>query len=103
MYEDDDILEQREVKARLLRKRRVDDVRAQMGSQPGRRFVWALLLATKYESRLPLFDTHGGRQSYLIGAYDVGRTLSEEIRDLCPEQYLLMVRENTQQPDEVTQ
>ena len=103
MYEDEAILQQQEDKERLAKRQRIDDVRLQMSTMPGRRFVWALLRSTRFESRAPLFDTHGGRQSYLIGAYDVGRTLSEEVRDLCPEHYLLMVQENTQQPDEVTQ
>ena len=103
MYEDEAILQQREDAARLAQKRRVDDVRSQMAAPQGRRFVWSLLAATRFEGRATLFDTHGGRQSYLLGAYEVGRSLADEIRTLCPEHYLLMVRENTQQPDEVTQ
>lgn len=86
---------EREEELRLKQNRRADDVRHQMSSLPGRRFVWALLVSTKCESRATLFDTHGGRQSYLIGAFEVGRSISEEIRRLCPEQYLLMVQENT--------
>lgn len=104
MFDDDDSQQQLEEKARLQKQQqRKSDIRWQMGSEAGRRFVWGLLEATRYESRATLFDTHGGRQSYLLGAYEVGRNLSEEIRTLCPEQYLIMVRENTQQPNEVTQ
>lgn len=104
MFEDDDIREQAEVNARLQGQRqRKSDIRWQMNCEAGRRFVWSLLEATRYESRATLFDTHGGRQSYLLGAYEVGRNLSEEIRTLCPEQYLLMVQENAKQPNEVTQ
>ncbi|MNJ23099.1 hypothetical protein D3C77_174770 [compost metagenome] len=62
--------------------------------------MWDLLRTTRYEGRTTLFDTHGGRQSYLLGAYEVGRNLSEEIRALRPEQYLLMVQENTQKNPE---
>lgn len=102
MFEDDEISQQREEAARLAQKRRVDDVRNQMGQLSGRRFVWQLLTATRFEGRTTLFDTHGGRQSYLLGAYEVGRALADEIRTLCPEQYLLMVRENTPKPDEVS-
>lgn len=101
MYEDDDISQQREDAKRLAQKRRVDDVRNQMGSLSGRRFVWQLLTTTRFEGRTTLFDTHGGRQSYLLGAYEIGRGLADEIRTLCPEQYLLMVRENTPKTDEV--
>lgn len=95
MDEYDDISQQREEVARLAQKRRAADVRAQMATQTGRRFVWQLLTATRFEGRTTLFDTHGGRQSYLLGAYEVGRSLADEIRTLIPEQYLLMVQENT--------
>ncbi|EKT4522791.1 hypothetical protein QEM13_002034 [Pseudomonas putida] len=101
MFEDDEILRQQEDKARLAQKRRIDDVRWQMGDVRGRRFVWKQLVDTRFEGRTTLFDTHGGRQSYLLGAYEVGRALADEIRTLCPEQYLLMVRENTPKTDEV--
>ncbi|HEK0054273.1 TPA: hypothetical protein SMO30_004816 [Pseudomonas aeruginosa] len=103
MFEDDEITQQREEASRLKQSQRADDVKSQMATLSGRRFVWDLLGYTRYEGRSTLFDTHGGRQSYLLGAYEVGRKLSEEIRTLCPEQYLLMVRENSKQPDEVTQ
>ncbi|WP_341986817.1 hypothetical protein [Pseudomonas aeruginosa] len=103
MFEDDKITQQREDAARLRQRQREDDVKSQMATLSGRRFVWDLLSRTRYEGRSTLFDTHGGRQSYLLGAYEVGRNLSEEIRTLCPEQYLLMVRENSKQPDEVNQ
>lgn len=95
MDEYDDISRQREEAARLAQKRRAADVRSQMATQTGRRFAWQLLTATRFEGRTTLFDTHGGRQSYLLGAYEVGRSLADEIRTLCPEQYLLMVQENT--------
>lgn len=103
MFEDYEITQQREEASRLKQRQRADDVKSQMATLSGRRFVWDLLGYTRYEGRSTLFDTHGGRQSYLLGAYEVGRKLSEEIRTLCPEQYLLMVRENSKQPDEVTQ
>ncbi|HIE3934795.1 TPA: hypothetical protein ACXNHW_005869 [Pseudomonas aeruginosa] len=103
MFEDDEITQQREEASRLKQRQRADDVKSQMATLSGRRFVWDLLGYTRYEGRSTLFDTHGGRQSYLLGAYEVGRKLSEEIRTLCPEQYLLMVRENSKQTDEVTQ
>ncbi|MCE1084715.1 hypothetical protein LU642_29480 [Pseudomonas asiatica] len=101
MYDDEEISQQREDAVRLAQKRRIADVKAQMASQTGRRFVWQLLTATRFEGRTTLFDTHGGRQSYLLGAYEIGRGLADEIRTLCPEQYLLMVRENTPKTDEV--
>lgn len=103
MYDDEDISQQREEAARLSQMRRNADVKSQMANEAGRRFVWHLLTATRFEGRTTLFDTHGGRQSYLLGAYEVGRSLADEIRTLCPEHYLLMVRENTLKPEESAQ
>ena len=100
MFDDEDISLQREESTRLAKQQRIADVRAQMATQTGRRFVWRLLVDTRFESQKTLFDTHGGRQSYLIGAYEVGRAMADEIRTLCPERYLLMVRENTTQSPE---
>lgn len=103
MFEDDDIQQQQEAKARLAQRRRQDDIRWLMNDQRGRRIVWRQLVDTRFETTTSLFDTHGGRQSYLLGAFEVGRGWSQEIRNLCPEQYALMATENTQIPDEVTQ
>lgn len=102
MDEYDHISQQREEATRLAQKRRAADVRSQMATQTGRRFVWQLLTATRFESQKTLFDTHGGRQNYLLGAYEVGRSLADEIRTLCPEQYLLMAQENTPKTNEVS-
>lgn len=105
MFEDDEILQKREDEARqkqIKLRQRIDDVRWLMGDVRGRRFVWNLLDKTHFERPgETIFRTHGGQQSYLLGAYEVGRTQAEEIRTLCPEQYLLMVRENTPKTDEV--
>lgn len=81
---------------KLKQRQRVDDVKAQMSTAQGRRFVWSMLVATKFEgSSDTLFRTHGGHASYVLGAYEAGKSLAEEIRALCIEQYSLMVRENT--------
>lgn len=96
MFEDESELQQVRDKELLSIQRREDDLKWLMGDMRGRRYVWALLsTATRYESRSAIFDTHGGRQSYLLGAYDVGRGQAQEIRDACPDEYLLMVRENS--------
>ena len=95
MFDEDEILRQREEAVRLQQKRRAADVRWLMGDERGRRIAWKQLVDSRFEARSTLFDTHGGRQNYYLGMYEVGRQLSDEIRDLCPEQYLLMVRENT--------
>lgn len=101
MFDEDEILRQRKESVRLQQKRRAADVRWLMGDERGRRIAWKQLVDSRFEARATLFDTHGGRQNYYLGMYEVGRQLSDEIRDLCPEQYLLMVRENTPKTDEV--
>lgn len=51
MFEDDEITQQREDAARLRQRQREDDVKAQMATLSGRRFVWDLLSRTRYEGR----------------------------------------------------
>lgn len=106
MFDPDEILQQQEEEARLKQvkqRQRIDDVCWLMSHTRGRRFLWDLLDKTHFERPgETIFRTHGGQQSYLLGAYEVGRALADEIRNLCPEQYLLMVRENTPKPDEVS-
>lgn len=93
---------ERESAEKLKNRQRIDDVREQMATRRGRRFVWSLLVASKFEgARETLFKTHGGHASYMLGGYELGRGLSDEVRTLCPEQYMLMLRENNPQPDEV--
>ncbi|WP_442108700.1 hypothetical protein [Pseudomonas sp. NUPR-001] len=101
MFDEDEISQQREEAERLKQRCRRDDIQWLMGDQRGRRIAWKQLVDSRFESRSTLFDTHGGRQNYYLGMYEVGRQFSDEIRDLCPEQYLLMVRENTPKTDEV--
>lgn len=103
MFDDESELQEGHDKARLIRQRRVDDLKWLMDDMRGRRYVWSLLISTRFESRIAMFDTHGGRQNYLLGAYEVGRGQAQEIRDACPDEYLLMVRENSHKPEEVQQ
>ncbi|WP_446727941.1 hypothetical protein [Pseudomonas aeruginosa] len=101
MFEDEETL-RKEAEAAQARLR-AEEYRFLMSDVRGRRFIWKLLVETRYETNTPLLDTHGGRQSYLLGSYDLGRAIGRNIRSQCPEQYLLMVRENSKQPDEVNQ
>lgn len=103
MFDDESELHDDHDRARLARQRRIDDLKWLMGDIKGRRYVWSLLVSTRFESRIAMFDTHGGRQNYLLGAYEVGRGQAQEIRDACPNEYLLMVRENSPKPEEVQQ
>lgn len=93
MFEQEEEIQRQaqEAEARL----RAEEFRYLMADVRGRRFIWKLLVETKYETDAPMFDTHGGRQSYLLGMYDLGRAIGRKIRALCPQQYLLMVQENT--------
>jgi hypothetical protein len=101
MYDDDEILQQREDQQRLEQQRRDDDFLWLMGDLRGRRIVWGWLC----ESCMfhTTFDTHGGRMSLNEGKRQHGLKLTAEIHRLCPDRYTEMVRENTKQPDEVTQ
>lgn len=88
--------DQRDTDEKLKLRQRRDDVQEQMSTPRGRRFVWSILTASKFEGpRETLFKTHGGHASYMLGAYEQGRALSDEVRHLCPDHYMLMIQENT--------
>jgi len=93
MFEDEEILEQQELKARLQQKRLDDDFLWLMESQRGRRIVWSQMSRAKMFQTT--FDTHGGRMSLNEGMRQHGLYLLGEINRLCPETYPVMVRENT--------
>jgi hypothetical protein len=97
MFDDDDIQEQLELKARLQQKRLDDDFLWLMESQRGRRIVWAQMCTAKIFGTT--FDTHGGRMSLNEGMRQHGLYLLGEINRLCPEMYPVMVRENSPQQE----
>lgn len=101
MFDDEEILQAREEKARLAQKRLDDDFMWLMADPRGRRIVWGQMI----ESRVfhTTFDTHGGRMSLNEGMRQHGLHLLADINRLCPSLYEVMVRENTKQPDEVPQ
>lgn len=95
-YDQSSELKDQKEKRELAARQRVDDVEHQMSTVHGRRFAWSILSSARVEGGGSLFDAHAGRQSYNLGAFDEGRKLAEELRDLCPDQYMEMVRENKQ-------
>lgn len=100
MFEDDD-QDEIEAKRRLEDRRRDDDFLWLMNDLRGRRFIWGILC----ESCMfhTTFDTHGGRMSLNEGRRQQGLKITAEIHRLCPDLYAVMIRENTEQPEEVTQ
>ena len=93
-YDEAPALSAQKEKRELAARQRVDDVEHQMSTVQGRRFVWSILSSARVEGGGSLFDAHAGRQSYNLGVFEEGRKLAEELRDLCPDQYMDMVREN---------
>lgn len=97
MFDDEEILQERELKERLQQKRLDDDFLWLMESQRGRRIVWSQM--TKAKMFHTTFDTHGGRMSLNEGMRQHGLYLLGEINRLCPDLYPVMVRENSPQQE----
>ena len=75
---------------RFLRDTEVSDFRFLMASTQGRRFVWRLLdKAGVFRST---FRTTG-EGDFLEGMRNMGLLLLNDIHEICPEKYYVMVRE----------
>lgn len=81
-----------EARKRLAREVEVGDVRWLMSSKRGRRIMWRLLdLSGPF--RLS-FDSNAMKMAFNEGNRNLGNQLLNEVMNLCPELYPVMVREN---------
>ena len=76
---------------RIQKELRAQQIAWLMGAEQGRHFVWVLLGDLK--TRESVFNTNALAMSHRSGAQDVGRALTEELLELCPDQFLQMRRE----------
>lgn len=80
-----------EARKRLVREVEIADVKWLMSSKRGRRIMWRLLeLSGPF--RLS-FDTNAMRMAFNEGNRNLGNKLFNEVMDLCPELYPVMVKE----------
>lgn len=67
------------------------DLRAVMGTQPGRRFVWRLLEQSGLHS--PSYAGEAMASAFNEGRRAVAIALMREVQRVCPELYVTMVRD----------
>lgn len=88
-----DIAEDEDAKLEREVRQAVEDLRWLMGHKPGRRFVRRLLERTGvYRTS---FHTSGSVMSFNEGQRNVGLGLVAEIQEHAPDQFLLMLKEQT--------
>jgi hypothetical protein len=91
--------EKREAEARkhLVRELEIADVKWLMSSKRGRRIMWRLLdLSGPF--RLS-FDTNAMKMAFNEGNRNLGNQLFNEVMNLCPELYPVMVKEQRNDRD----
>lgn len=75
------------------RRVEVEDIEEILNSKAGRRFTWRMLeRAGVYRTS---FNNSGSVTAFNEGRRDIGLFLMAEIHEIAPEQYLAMLRENT--------
>lgn len=92
LYAEPDPLEsEQDAKVRDLRQQATEDLKWLMGHRPGRRIVWRLLdRAGVYRTSF----TGNSTTFFNEGARNVGLSLLSEIHEVCPDAYVLMLKES---------
>ena len=98
MFEDAEILQQREDAARLEQEQAAHDFKWLMADPRGRRLVWKQLEAARVFHQI--YDPHPQNLAFNEGKRQHGLWLLERINTLCPHLYQVMVAENTTQSAE---
>jgi hypothetical protein len=86
-----------DARKRVARQQEIGDLKWLMSSPRGRRFVWRLLdLSGPF--RLS-FDTNAMKMAFQEGNRNMGNQLLNEVMNLCPELYPVMVKEQRNDRD----
>lgn len=93
MFEDAEILQQREDAARLEQEQATQDFKWLMADSRGRRLVWKQLEAARVFH--PIYDPQPIPMAFNEGRRQHGLSLLDRINTLCPHLYQVMVQENT--------
>lgn len=99
MLEDAEILQQREDEQHLKDFQNAQDFKWLMADSRGRRMVWRQLETARLFHQI--YDPHPQNLAFNEGKRQHGLWLLDRINTLCPHLYLVMVQENTTNPDEV--
>jgi hypothetical protein len=90
--------EQEAARLKLLADRQRDDLRWLMGHEQGRRIVLRLFKHCHVYGSV--FDSNGSRQSFNVGAQDVGHELRLWVKRADPKNYLQMLEEEVKGEEE---
>lgn len=93
--DDEKLREENARKQRDLAQREIDDIRFVMDSQQGRRVVWSLLEQGKVFASC--FSVDQSVTAFNEGQRNLALALFQRVMQHCPEQYLKMAEEASEQ------
>lgn len=94
-YEDDQLKEENARKQRDMAQREIDDIRFVMSSEQGRRVVWSVLEKGRVFSAISPMDAMA--MTFNEGQRNLALELFQRVMAHCPEQYLKMAKEASEQ------
>ena len=94
-YDDDKLKEENARKQRDLAQREIDDIRFVMDCKQGRRVVWSVLEKGRVFSSIPPMDAMA--MAFNEGQRNLALELFQRVMTHCPDQYLKMASEASEQ------
>ncbi|EPJ2136125.1 hypothetical protein ACTE6E_002978 [Escherichia coli] len=94
-YEDDQLKEENARKQRDMAQREIDDIRFVMSSEQGRRVVWSVLEKGQVFGTCFNVDPH--ITAFNEGQRNLALVLFQRVMAHCPDQYLKMAAEASEQ------
>ena len=85
-------IEEQEIKAKIIRDRELNDIRAVLSTNAGRRFVWKLLERCKAFGSI--YDSDSKFMAYLSGQQDLGHYIMAEITETDENLLFKLMKEN---------
>ncbi|MES0320293.1 hypothetical protein KDV87_05645 [Citrobacter sedlakii] len=94
-YDDDKLKQENVRKQRDLAQREIDDIRFVMDSKQGRRVIWSVLENGRVFSAIPPMDALA--MAFNEGQRNLALELFQRVMAHCPDQYLKMAAEASEQ------
>lgn len=94
-FDDDNLKAERAAKQELLAQRDIEDIQFVMGSEQGRRVIWEVLKHGKVFA--PCFAVDPQVTAFNEGQRNLALALFQRVMAHCPDQYLKMADEASEQ------
>ncbi|EAP0944709.1 hypothetical protein B7802_16760 [Salmonella enterica] len=94
-YDDEGRKAELDAKQQLLAQRDIDDIQFVMGSEQGRRVIWSVLEKGRVFSAIPPMDALA--MAFNEGQRNLALELFQRVMAHCPDQYLKMAAEASEQ------